>query len=44
MLAARLVIHDAEPLDLFDSTAGAPNYSMDEAGQIAERLAALGWF
>ncbi|MCB0242120.1 MAG: alkaline phosphatase family protein [Anaerolineae bacterium] len=42
VLAARSVIHDAEPLTL-DSTAGAPNYSADEAGQIAERLAALGY-
>ncbi|MCB9130627.1 MAG: hypothetical protein H6647_06730 [Anaerolineales bacterium] len=33
VLAARSVIHDAEPDP--DSTAGAPNYSADEAGQIA---------
>ena len=42
VLAARSVIHDAEPL-LVDGAAGAPGYSADEADQIAERLAALGY-
>lgn len=41
-LAAHPVIHDAEPLNVA-SLATAPAYTDDEAGQMAERLAALGY-